>query len=426
MILTRLVRTANMAAPILFRPYLRAVAAAVPLIAFRAAGGGVPIVIGLFIAHRWGRLELAAFTIAQATVTIVIAVTDWGATRALPRNLATLAADAAAEFVAAGNALRLGFVAAAIAVVAALAGTGAIGVDAVRYLVILLPLCPLSIVTTNALSERVVTGATRPIATAVAAGLASFAILGAAAVALHAGAAGVVAAYVAGKAVEAALLASGRWWMLSLARTRVAPTAAALWPFAAQMILGVVYSRLAVFTVERVTTREQLGVFSVALALQNALLLIPASLALTQFPELSRRSQAGDRAAVRRLLARYTIVAAAGVLAGALMLLALAGRIAAALDVPRGMMPFVVAFAALAFPASLSVIAGFFLQARGEERLVSRLSVLTLAMALIYQMTALRAFGLWGIVAAVAAGEGTTIAVFTLGSRYRRRGRDGT
>jgi hypothetical protein len=41
----------------------------------------------------------------------------------------------------------------------------------------------------------------------------------------------------------------------------VAGAAAALWPFAAQTILGVIYSRLAVFTVERVTTRAELGVF---------------------------------------------------------------------------------------------------------------------------------------------------------------------
>jgi len=415
-----------MAALTLFRPHVRAVASAVPLISFRASAGGAPIAIGLFIAHRWGRRELAAFTIAHATVMIVVAVTDWGGTRALPRNLATLAPEAVAPFLAAGNALRLGFVAAAIAVVAALAGAGAIGADAVRYLAILLPLCPLSILTTNALSERVVSGATRPIAVAVSAGLASFGALAAAALTVHAGAPGIAAAYVAGKAIEAVVLVSGRWWVLSVATTGLASAAAALWPFAAQMILGVVYSRLAVFTVERATTREEFGIFSVALALQNALLLVPASLALMQFPELSRRAQAGEAAAVRRLLVRYTIVAAAAVLCGALVMLAAAGRIAAALDVPRGMMPFVVAFAALAFPASLSVVAGFFLQARGEERLVSRLSVLTLALALVYQVTALRAFGLWGIVAAVGAGEASTIAVFALGARPRRGRRDGT
>jgi O-antigen/teichoic acid export membrane protein len=87
------------------------------------------------------------------------------------------------------------------------------------------------------------------------------------------------------------------------------------------------------------------------------------------------------------------------------------------------MMPFVVAFAVLAFPGSLSIVAGLVMQARGEERLVSRLSVVTLSLALVYQMAALRAFGLWGIVAAVGAAELTTIAVFGMGLAYSRRNR---
>jgi O-antigen/teichoic acid export membrane protein len=408
----------------LFRPHVRAVASAAPLIPFRAAAGGMPIVLGLYLAHRWGRRELAAFTIAHAAVMIAVAVTDWGATRALPRNLATLASDAAAELLAAGNALRVALAGAAAIVAAVLVLAGAIDADAARYFAILFPLCPLFIVSTNAVSERVVAGETGAITTAVAAGLLTFAMLGGLALALGFGAPWLVAAYVAGKAIEAWLLASGRWWVLSVTTTGVAGTAAALWPFAAQMILGVIYSRLAVFTVERVTTRAELGVFSVALAFQNAFLLIPTSLALTQFPELTRRWREGDGRAVRRILIRYTIVSGLGALLGAIVLAAIAGRIAAALDVPPAMMPFVVAFAALSFPSSLSIVAGFFVQARGEERLVSRLSVVTLTMALVYQMAALRAFGLWGIVAAVGAADVTTIAVLALGLAYRRKDRD--
>lgn len=403
----------------LFRPHFRAVASAASLLPFRAAAGGMPIALGLFVAHRWGRQELAAFTLAHATVTIVIAITDWGATRALPRNLATLAAGAAAELLGAVNALRLGLVALAALIAAVLISADAAGTDAVRYLAMLWPLCPLAIVTTNAVSERVVAGETRVITPAVAAGLLTFAALGSVVLALGAGAPWLAAAYVTGKAIEAALLASGRWWVLSCRLRGVVPAAAALWPFAAQMILGVVYARLAVFTVERVTTRAELGVFSVALAFQNALLLIPTSLALTQFPELTRRSHAGDRAAVRRILARYTIVSGAGVLLGTAVLASLAGRIDAALDVPPAMMPFVISFAALSLLSTLSIGAGFLLQARGEERLVSRLSVVTLGLAVIYQVAALRAFGLWGIVAAVGAAEVTTIIVFGVGLAAR-------
>jgi O-antigen/teichoic acid export membrane protein len=408
----------------LFRPHLRAVASAAPLIPFRAAAGGMPIVLGLFLAHRWGRRELAAFTIAHAAVTIVIAITDWGATRALPRNLATLAADGAAGLLAAGNALRLALVGAAAIVGAVAIAAGAVDADAAPYLMVLFPLCPLFMVTTNAVSERVVAGETIAVTIAVAAGLLTFAVLGGIVLAIDAGSLWLVAAYVTGKAIEAWLLASGRWWVLSIATTGVVATAVALWPFAAQMILGVIYSRLSVFTVERVTTRAELGVFSVALAFQNAFLLIPTSLALTQFPELTRRWRDGDAAAVRRIIVRYAIVSALGVLLGAVVLTGAAGRIAAVLDVPPAMMPFVVAFAAVSFLSSLSVGAGFLMQARGEERLVSRLSVVTLSLALVYQVAALRALGLWGIVAAVGAAEVTTIAVFAIGLAYTRRDPD--
>ncbi len=247
-------------------------------------------------------------------------------------------------------------------------------------------------------------GETRGIAGAVAAGLLTFIVLGGVVLALNLGPTWLVGAYVAGKAIEASVLASGRWWVLSLGTTGFAATGAALWPFAAQLILGVIYSRLAVFTVERVTTRAELGVFSVALACQNVLLLIPTSLALMQFPELTRHWKDGDGRAVRRILVRYTIVAGLGALLGAAVLLMLAGPIARVLDVPPSMMPFVVAFAA-----------------RGEERLVSRLSVVTLSLALVYQVAALRAFGLWGIVPAVGAAEVTTIAVFGLGLAWTKR-----
>src|SRR6185436_10896161 len=69
--LTRLPRASNMTfllsvSPRVFRPHLRAVVSAAPLVPFRAVAGGLPIVLGLFIAHRWGRQELAAFMLAHA------------------------------------------------------------------------------------------------------------------------------------------------------------------------------------------------------------------------------------------------------------------------------------------------------------------------------------------------------------------------
>jgi O-antigen/teichoic acid export membrane protein len=403
-----------------FGRHLREVAAAAPLVPYRAVAGGIPIVLGLFLAHRWGRGELAAYTVAQAAVTIIVAITDWGATRALPRELTALAGDAGAAALGAANALRAALVGAAGLIVVACTLAGIVGADAGRYLLILFPLCALSIVTVDAVSERVVTRETGAIAAAVVAGLVSFAALGAIVLALDLTPPWLVAAYVAGKVVEAAVLVSGRWWVLSLNTAGVAASATALWPFAAQMILGVVYSRLAVFTVERAATRAELGVFAVALAFQNALLLVPTSLALTQFPELTRQWQAGDGRASRRILVRYVGVSGLAVLAGAAVLVAARGRIAAALDVPPPMMRFVIAYAMLSLLSSVSLMAGFVLQARGEERLVWRLSVLTIALALVYQVAALGAYGLWGIVAAVGVGEVTTIVVFS-GALLRKR-----
>ena len=51
---------------------VRAVADALPLVAFRAASGGMPILLGLFIANRWGLEELAAYTVAAAMIAIAV------------------------------------------------------------------------------------------------------------------------------------------------------------------------------------------------------------------------------------------------------------------------------------------------------------------------------------------------------------------
>ncbi|MGH9172959.1 MAG: lipopolysaccharide biosynthesis protein, partial [Vicinamibacterales bacterium] len=197
-------------------------------------------------------------------------------------------------------------------------------------------------------------------------------------------------------------------------------TAVLLWPFGFQMILGVVYSRLAVFTVERWTTRAELGVFSVAVALHGALLLVPASLALLHFPELTRRTHAGDETGVRHILVRYTIVSAIGVTLGVAMLALLMTPVSVLFKVPRSLAPLVVTFAALAFLTIFSTMAGFLMQARGHESMAARLSVVTLLLALVYQAAALTTFGLWGIVAGAAAAELTTIALFGVALRHLR------
>lgn len=380
--------------------------------AFRAAAGGMPILLGLFIAHRWGLEQLAAFTVANAAIAVALIVADWGATRALPRNLATLPPAGAAELLASANAFRLLLVAAMLVLGVAAVATRQVAADVAGYAAILFPLCLLNAVTANGVSERVVAGETRGILSAVLAGLATFVIGAAVVLTAGLGPRWFAGAYVLGKAVESLLVAAGRWWVLHVNSGSMRSTAAALWPFSLQAILGVIYARLSVFTVESMATRIELGVFSVAMALYAALLLVPTSIALVQFPELTRRVQRKDRAAARRLMARYAIISAGGVAAGVLLLLALSGPLGAVLKVPRPYIGFVIAFAAVAFLSIFSTMAGFFMQALGREKLAARLSVATLFLALAYQIAALAWIGLWGIVAAVAAAEITTVAIF--------------
>ena len=396
--------------------HLRSLIAAVPVIAYRAAAGGMPILLGLFIAHRWGVTEVAPFAVANAIVAVALVVADWGATRALPRNLAMLAGDAGARFLASANAFRLLISAAMVVLAAVLAAAGVIQRDVAIYLAILFPLCVLSLVSTNALSERIVVRDTRRVGIAVGSGLSAFALLAALAVRAHEGPRWFVAAYVAGKLVESLVMSTGRWWVLAVQSHELRATAASLWPFGAQMILGVIYSRLSVFTVEHMASRTELGVFSVAAALQSALLLIPTSLALIYFPEMTRL--ANDARGVRTILVRYTIISATGVTCGLTALGVFASRVTAVLKVPRAFTPFVVAFAALALLSIFSTIAGFLMQARGQEHRAARLSIVTLGLALVYQLTALHWWGLPGIIAAVAAAELTTVAVF--GAALRR------
>ena len=403
------------------KSHLRAFLAVLPLIAYRGLAGGMPVLLGLLIAYRWGLTELAAFTVANAMIAVAVIVTDWGATRALPRNLALLPPGAAVEMLGSANTFRLLIVAVIVVAATVAVAIGFVDRAVAEYLALLFPLCPLSVVATNAVGERVVAGQTRAVGTAAALGIVVFGVLAAAVVAAGLGPRSLVAAFVAGKVLEALVLVSKRWWVMALSSRSVRSTALAFWPFSSQMILGILYSRMAVFTVEQMTTREELGVFSVATALNSALLLIPVSMALLHFPELTRRTREGDVAGVRRIIIRYSITSTAGVALGLLCLLMAAGPLSDGLDVPRESAAFVLTFAAIAFVSSVNAILGFLMQARGQEALAARLSVVTLSLAIVYQVAALSAWGLWGIVPAVAGAELTSVIVFGSALLRRRR-----
>lgn len=401
----------------LFWPHVRAAAAAVPLLAFRAVGGAVPILVGLVIAHQWGLEELAAFTLAHASITIAMVVADWGATRGLPRNLAMLPPEPAARFMASANGVRVALLAAILAAIAAVSALELVDPAVVRYLAVLFPICPLFSMTTSAVSERVVVRATAAIGVAVAAGLALFLALGAAVIAMGLSPYWFVGAFVTGKIVEAALIARGRAWVLAVSFADFRPTAAALWPFTAQGIIAVIYLRAPVFTVEHMTTRIELGVFSIAAAVQAGLLLVSASTAMATFPALTRAEQEGDARGTRQLLARYTRTTLLGVTVSLVVLALVIRPITNVLKFPERFNGFVMAFAALALIGIFSTMAGFLMQARGKETLAARLSLAALILSVVYQLVALRAMGLWGIVVAVALAEITTIAIFAVALR---------
>jgi O-antigen/teichoic acid export membrane protein len=280
------------------------------------------------------------------------------------------------------------------------------------YLAVLFPIAILFAITTNAVAERVVSQSTAPVGAAVVAGLITFAALGVASLAWSLGPRAFVASYVIGKIVEAAVIAGGRWWVLAVHWGEMRAVAAELWPFSAHGILAVLYSRSAIFVVEQTSTRQELGVFSVAAAVQNALLLIPVSMALTRFPALTRLAKTGDVRAIRDIVARYVKSSALAVAGCVIVLWMTIYAGAPILGFSVHYAPLVAAVGTLAFLGILSMMAGFLLQAYGEEARAVRLSLATLVASVVFQFTALTLFGLWGVVLAIAAAEIFTIALF--------------
>jgi O-antigen/teichoic acid export membrane protein len=383
----------------------------------------MPILIGLFIGYRWGLHELGAFTVASATLAVALVVTDWGTTRALPRNLATLPHGMAVEFLSSANTFRLLLFAAVVALSAVAAVLGSWDRGVTTYMAILLPVCVFSMLTTNALSDRVVTGEMVGVGFAVMAGVLTFAALGAAFMRLALPPWSLAAAYACGKLVEAVVMTWGRWWVARMGIRSMSTTAALLWPFGVHLMLAAAYSRLSVFTVERMTDPISLGVFSVAVALHAALLLVPTSLALLHFPEITRAVQSGAGGRVRSILIRYSIFSCGTVGAGLIALGVLAPRIGRVLNVPPQFSSFLVAFAAISLITVFSSMAGFVMQARGREKEAARLAAWMLVVGVAYQLVALRVFGLWGICIAVTAGEITTVVSYILILRGKKNSR---
>lgn len=384
-----------------------------PIVAFRGLAGGMPILIGLYIAHRWGLASLGAYTFAASYVAVGLMITDWGCTRWLPRELALvrMTPGAPAHAAATANALRLTITAAFFLVTWLLAAAHILPAESTRFMLELGLLCPITIYSMNGVSDRIVTREIGGIAVAVFIGLTLFAVLAFAGQSLAPGPDGIVLAYVIGRAAEAAVMMRGRRDLYPAAFRHFIATAAALWPFSIQAILAVVYSRLSVFMIEHFR-RQDLGLVGAASALQNVLLLFPVSIALLNYPAMTTAAAGGDRRRLRTVIvgSAAACIAALAVAAGALFVAR--DRIAGLLHIAPQSMPFVMAYAVIAFITVATIIAGVLLQAMRYEKVTARLSFLTIVFALVYQYILIPRFGLWGLVGALAAAEATSAAVF--------------
>lgn len=396
--------------------------AAFPVIAFRGLSGGLPILIGLFIGRTWGLQSLGSYSFASSFAAVGLVFADWGCMRWLPRELALCTHESSrAAILSQANAVRLVISAGYLALTVLLALTGNIDSASALYAYEFGALYVVIICSTNGLSARLADGEIRSIGWAVAAGLLTFIACGTAVVGAGGGPHHFLAAYIAGKIVEAAVLMGPRPSLLRVSPRGGLVIAKALAPFSLQAILGIIYSRLSIFVVQHERPLSDVGIVGAASALQNVLLLIPTSIALLYYPALTTAAARGDGGRLKRIIAGSGVASVAGVSAGLIVLVVLRKTICTALHVPQDHVTFVIAFVAIAYLTIGTTLAGVSLQAFGGERLAARLSFLTLTLALVYQYSFLRAAGLWGIVLAVFAAELTSLVVFGFAATARGR-----
>jgi O-antigen/teichoic acid export membrane protein len=397
----------------LLRARASSAAAVLPLVAFRASAGGLPIAIGLYVAHRWGLRELAAYTVASAMVAVALVLTDWGISRLLPREIALLQRSSAVHFVARTNGLRVVLVLACLAVLFAASKLQLIAPDVATYMYLLLPTCAVAILSTNAVSERVASGEVHAISVGVVAGIVSFL---AAAVPLSRMFEGngyaLVVAYVISKCVEAAILVRGRTWMVRTGFEDIGRLLISMWPFSVQALVAVIYSRLPIFLIERMgTSRQEVGLVSAGVALRNVLLLLPASMAFLSYPALSVAARDRDAGQRRQIVTTYLVVCITGVFASIGLLVVFIHPICAILHIPVEQQTFTVVFVAATVTAIGTALVGVELQAFGGEQIAARLSLITVLLSVGYYVAAIAYWGVWGTVWALVGGEMTVLVV---------------
>lgn len=377
----------------------------------------MPVLLGLYISYQWGLSSLAAFTVAAAALAVGIVVADWGSSRFLPRELSRRD-SAAAAVTATSTGVRVVLASAVTGFALAFALTGGLERDVLPFLFLLAPVVFSSVAATNAVSARVVDGDLRGLYTAVAAGAVPVAAAALVVGRSPSGAIMLVAAYAAGKWLETFFLTRGRWSVQRISFHHAGPVFLMMLPFGLSAIMGTVYSRLPILVLEGWGTRSELGVVAVSTALQNVLLLVPTASALLIYPRLTAAVTQADRSAFRASLRQYFYSSSTIVVCGLLVLWLVREPLCSLLDVPPASSTFLVLYVSMAFISTINAMGGAVLQACGEENRAAWLGAAVLILAVPLQVFAVRQWGMWGALSAVAVSE-TSACVFFSTSAWR-------
>lgn len=390
-------------------PLLRAV----PLAVYRAFNGGMPVLVGLFIAARWGLQALGAYTVASSLLAVAVVIADWGSSRLLPREMARRDGDAAAV-VRTATAVRIVLTLLAVAAGLLYAVAGDVDADVLPYLLVLTPVAFAAIVSTNSISARVVDGDLRGMLAAVAAGLIPLLLAAAVWRSARFGPLAVAGAYACGKWIETALLTRRRWALQRVSFAGAGKVFALLFPFGATAIMGTIYSRLPIFVLERWSTREELGIVAAATAVQNVMLLVPTAAALFLYPRITVAAAHDDRIALAATLRSYFVTSVAVYCGGMAVLWMLLGRVTGALGVPASAAPFLLLYVAAGFLSIINVMATAVLQAVGAERRAALVGMVVLSVSVVVQIVFVRAWGMRGALAGVIACETLSMLLLSI------------
>ncbi len=394
-----------------------------PIVGFRGLAGGMPILIGLYIGHRWGLVPLGAYTFASSFAAVGLIVTDWGCTRWLPRELA-LAKVGSDDLRAAhaSNSVRLIFASLYVLMTFAMTTAGLMKQEVATYAYELAILYGVAIISTDGMSDLIVARKTWRIASAMAIGLAVFFVGAFVADRFFATPYALVAAYIAGKIVEAAVLIAGRMSLLRFSSHHLWRMTVALGPFGVQAILAVIYSRVAIFIIENQRPLSDVGIVGAATALQGVVLLLPASMTLLHFPALSTAAAAQRLGEMLRIVRRSTAGSVVGVTVGLVVFASVRYQVANVLHIPLVYVPFVMALIAMSYLTIGTTMAGAVLQALGGEQLAAKLSFLTLGLSIPCRFIFIRYFGVWGVFHGALTSELATLVIFVFAAvRVARR-----